>query len=88
MGSTVDTIYQDEREWSDFKIKTEITGTPWTLYSQQYNLAQQGFYNNQYTGRRLKLYVKQEMELFDLKEKHRKELQELQHLEGLEQKYK
>lgn len=88
MGSIVDSIYDDEREWSDFKIKTGVIGTPWALYSQEYNLAKQGYYSNRYEGRRLKLYVKQEMELFDLKEKHRKELQELQHLEGLERKYK
>lgn len=88
MGSSIDSIYDDEREWSDFKIKTGIAGTPWSLYSQEYNLAKQGFYSNRYEGRRLKLYVKQEMEMFNLKEAHRKELQELQLLEGLERKFK
>jgi hypothetical protein len=88
MSSSLQSIYDDEQDWSDFKIKAGIVGTPWQLYSQEYDLAKQGFYSSRYEGRRLKLYVKQEIELFELKQAHQKELQELLHLENLERKYK
>lgn len=81
-------IYDDECVWSDFKIKAGIVGTPWKLYSPEYNSAKQGFHTNGFTGKRLKLYVQQAMEVIVLKEKHNKELQELQLLETLEKKYK
>jgi hypothetical protein len=87
MGSSISAIYDDERDWSDFKIQAGIVGTDWKLYSPEYNLAHRGL-SLGYTKKRLKLFVNQEKELIDLREKHKKELVELAQLEALEQKYK
>lgn len=87
MGSVMSAIRDDEYEWGALQINAGIHDCGWKLYSIEWDLARQGFKAGM-SGKRLKLFVKQEIETRELSIKHKKELAELAHLEALEQKYK
>lgn len=88
MSNVLSAIYDDENEWFSVMKKADIQNCGWRLYSEEWELAMEGYKRSGYKDRRLKLYVKQELEKINLDRAHKKELQELEKLEYLEDKYK
>lgn len=88
MGDSRKAVLEDEDYWYDFKCQASIADVKWDVYSQEARYAKQGFEKHNLTGRRLKLFVKQQIEQNDLAEKHLREQEELAKLEELETKYK
>lgn len=88
MGSVISAIIDDEREWDALQAKLDIRDMKWKLYSREWEYARFGWRELAFTGRRLKVYVKHQCEIHDLRLKHKKENTELETLLALEQKYK
>lgn len=88
MGSVISAIIDDEREWDALQVKLDIKDMKWQLYSHEWEYARFGWKELALTGKRLKLYVKHQSEIRELKLRHKKELTELETLLALEQKYK
>lgn len=88
MGSVLSAIRDDEREWEALQAKLDIKDMKWQLYSHEWEYARFGWKELAFTGRRLKLYVKHQSEIRELKLRHKKETIELETLLALEQKYK
>lgn len=88
MGSVLEAIRDDENEWDALQTKLDIKDMRWKLYSREWEYARFGWRELAFTGKRLKLYVKHQCELHDLRLKHIKENAELETLLALEQKYK
>lgn len=76
MGSIASAIYDDENDWYDFKKLAGITDLTDSVYSEAARFAKAGFYDNNYSGARLKLYIKHMLEVQNLKTQHAKELKE------------
>lgn len=87
MGDSRSAVYDDEEDWDDLKRRADIKSATWKVYSPEARYAKIGFGEHGYTGRRLSLYVKHEMELSNLRSKHNEELAELSKLIELESKY-
>lgn len=86
MSSSIQAIYDDEVEWGIFCHKHDLPGN-WKLYGQEYNLARELVRIKGYTGRQLKLAIRHEQELADLKKRQTAEWQELEQLLAWEDKY-
>jgi hypothetical protein len=88
MGSVLSAIFDDENEWFSLMKKADIQDRDWKLYSEEWEFAMEGYKRSGYKGRKLKLYVKQQLEKRNLDRAHKKEFQELEKLSYLEDKYK
>lgn len=86
MGDSRKAIAEDEDEWDRLKKAAKLTDVNWDVYSKESTLTRKGF-NLGMRGRRLKLYVKHQLEHDQLVSKHKKEVDELGVLEELEHKY-
>lgn len=88
MGSVMSAIRDDEDEWEALQTKLDIKDMKWKLYSREWEYVRFGWKELAFTGKRLKVYVKHQCEINDLKLRHKKETIELETLLALEKKYK
>jgi hypothetical protein len=87
MSSSIQAIHDDESQWAYIRRVANIPEVSWSVYSREATVAKQGYTEHVYTGKQLKLYVKQQCELNDLKQRHSAEWKELALLLDLENKY-
>jgi hypothetical protein len=84
MGCGMSAVHDDENEWYRLKETCQIKDVKWDVYSQEAHHVKAGWLAYKHTGRRLKLYVRQEMEMADLKAKHKSEMEKLNSLIAFE----
>ena len=87
MGCGPSACADDASDWDNLASKAGIANTRWDCYSNEARFAKDGYRNHKHTGRRLKLYVRHQMELRDLKIKQAKDVADLEKLAELEAQF-
>ena len=86
MSSSLQAVWDDEREWSALSKQWDCDSR-WKLYSSEYYLAKELHSRHGYTGRELRLAVAHAKQKKELETQQHIEWQELQNLITLEKKY-
>lgn len=83
MSDGIHKLYDEEEDWIDFKTKYNLKDTGWDVYSKEASFAQTAVKKGLISTNRIKLYVRQQLEELQLKEKHRAEWLSLDQYEKL-----
>lgn len=83
MSDGIHRMHDDEDEWFDFKTKYKLKDTGWPVYSHQATWAKQAVKCGYLDTSSIKLFVRQQQELMNLKDKHAGEWAALYNYEKL-----
>ena len=83
MSDSMSKYYDDEEEWADFKNTYNLKITGWDVYSNEASWAKRAVDIGIISPAGIKLYVRQQQELHELKNKHAAETEALRQFEKL-----
>jgi len=86
MSDSCKAVADDEREWEQLNRDAKIPDVIWGVYDLQAKFAKHGYEQKQFYGRRLLLFVKHQIEQYNLNRQQEQELYDLEHLIKLDEK--